>query len=64
MSWLRAQERTRSLLEHSKKNTGWPMREPDNKFKESNEQLEKSDSEFMIPKVQLKHRIQQNVSKP
>jgi hypothetical protein len=63
MSWLRTQERTRSLLENSKKNTGWPKREPDNKFKESNEQLEKSDIEFMIPKIQLKHRRQQNAIK-
>ena len=64
MSWLRAQERTRSLSENSRKNTGWPKKESDNKFKESNEQLETLDHEFVKPKIPLKHRMQQNTIKP
>ena len=63
MSWLRAQERTKSLSENSRKNTGMPKNEPDHKFKEFNEQLEKLDDEFKKPKIPLKHRMQQNIIK-
>jgi acetoin utilization deacetylase AcuC-like enzyme len=63
MSWLRAQERTRNFSENPKINIGWPKRSQDNKFKESIEQVEKLDIEFMMPKVHLKHRMQQNTNK-
>jgi len=63
MSWLRSQERMRSLLENSKKNTGWSKRETDNIFREPYEHFEKLDSEFIMPKAPLKQRRQQNASK-
>ena len=63
MSWLRAQERTKCFSENSRKNTGWPKKEQDHKFKESNEQLEKLDDEFIKPNIPLKHRMQQNTIK-
>jgi hypothetical protein len=63
MSWLRAQERTRSLLEYSKKSTGWIKKEPDNKFKEFSEQSEKSDYDFKRSKIPLKQRMQQKTIK-
>ena len=40
-----------------------PKNEPDHKFKEFNEQLEKLDDEFKKPKIPLKHRMQQNIIK-
>ena len=63
MSWLRAQERSRNLLDHSPKNTGWPKKEPNNKFKEFSEQSETSGYDFKRPKIPLKQRMQQNTIK-
>jgi len=47
-------------LESSKKNAGWPRRKPDNKFKESIEQLEKSDRKPI--KLKALYIIGQDVS--